>query len=38
MGGKTLDQFRAKQKSKAEKDAKTGTVPTRTTDKDVQKE
>lgn len=34
MGGKTLDQFHAKQKSKAEKGAKTGTKPTRETDKD----
>ncbi|MDD4601308.1 hypothetical protein SDC9_08915 [bioreactor metagenome] len=36
MGGKTLDQFHAKQKSKAEKAAKTGTAPTRDTDKTIQ--
>lgn len=35
MGGRTLDQFRAKQKSKAEKEAKTGTKPTREADKDT---
>lgn len=29
MGGKTLDQFQAKQKSKAQKDAKTGTTSVR---------
>lgn len=27
MGGKTLDQFQAKEKSKAQKEAKTGTTP-----------
>jgi hypothetical protein len=37
MGGRTLDQFRAKQKLKAEKSAKTGTKPTRETDKETQK-
>lgn len=33
MGGKTLDQFHAQQKSKAQKNAKTGTTPTRDTEK-----
>jgi hypothetical protein len=33
MGGKTLDQFYAKQKSKAQKNAKTGTIPNKDTDK-----
>lgn len=37
MGGKTLDQFRAKEKSKAQKDAKTGITPTRDTDKSNKK-
>lgn len=33
MGGRTLDQFYAKQKSKAQKNAKTGTAPNRDKDK-----
>lgn len=33
MGGKTFEQFQAKEKSKAQKNAKTGTTPTRDTDK-----
>lgn len=37
MGGKTLDQFHAKQKSKAEKEAKTGTTSVRDTDKTIKK-
>jgi hypothetical protein len=32
MGGRTLDQFNAKQKSKAQKDAKTGTTPNQKAD------
>lgn len=33
MGGRTLDQFRARQKSKTRKDAKTETIPAKGLDK-----
>jgi hypothetical protein len=32
MGGKNLDQFEARQKSKEQKNAKTGTRPSKTSD------
>lgn len=35
MGGKTLDQFRAKQKSKAEKDSKRKPSPAKDTDNTI---
>lgn len=37
MGGKSLDQFQAKEKSKAQKEAKTGTAQTRDTEKSGKK-
>ncbi len=37
MGGKSLDQFQAKEKSKAQKEAKTGTTQMRDTEKSSNK-
>ena len=37
MGGKTLDQFQANKKSKADKETKTGTAPARDKEKSRKK-
>lgn len=37
MGGRNLDQFEARQKSKAQKDAKTGTTSTKNVNEDKKK-